>query len=375
MTLDQFPILAANFLDKRYLGTPSAAKRREALENAIAAIATGLTNGAITNPVYVDVKATIARAFEEAWDNVVGEVYTYGGKWESLSRPEYDLYWSMSKPQSHTIAGMLKKIEKSKIDTPMTRDMVAFLKEIGPLGLAVVKLKDMVVKRQPKEDPAAARKAKYDAPDVSASALGEFKALLVKVTEEAYGELLRMLTERNGKLVDRWVELENASQALPFNQRHKSKEGQHADQIAANHPFIYQCVTGTDTGRNQRTYTRNDKADGVVAKVSKEQADQTREYFIYKNLDKIASILDAKGNYKSAMLLDRTVLNGLEGTIRVEFQDGSGFTVKNAVVYVMNSYGTQFNRFPLTFTDVYLPNGARMPRPSEQRMNEVFVKA
>jgi hypothetical protein len=66
-------------------------------------------------------------------------------------------------------------------------------------------------------------------------------------------------------------------------------------------------------------------------------------------------------------------MHGLTGTLVFTFHDGSRFTVVNQVVFVVNDRGTAFNRFPLTFHDVIMPNGKPMGRPSEERMNTIFV--
>jgi hypothetical protein len=44
------------------------------------------------------------------------------------------------------------------------------------------------------------------------------------------------------------------------------------------------------------------------------------------------------------------------------------------VVWSHSVYGKQFMRFPLTFHSPIMPNGTVMPRPSEERMNTVFVE-
>lgn len=66
-------------------------------------------------------------------------------------------------------------------------------------------------------------------------------------------------------------------------------------------------------------------------------------------------------------------MNSLRGTLRFFFTDGSSFVVQNSVVWSHSIYGKAFNRFPLTFHDVIMPDGSKMPRPSEERMNTVFV--
>lgn len=357
LTLDQFPLLTAAF-----------GNRAKYLEQALVAINDGLAKGSIPNPVYAnDVKPVVANAIEAGWRKVQ-EVYLVRGRGNPDAYPDAvrDLCY-YSHPQAHTIPGLLGKIEKLP-KSDVVDAAIAYLREIAPLGRAVVTLKDMAVKRQPKPDAEVERKAKYDAPRVAGTAVGIVKDILTKITDDAYGELVKALIKRHNRIIDIYIDLSEKTKDLRFNQKYNDPDYKalRAIEKEDGSDFLYDAL-------DSRTLQRKPGADEVIEKAATRQADQTREHFIYKNLDKIASILDAKGNFKDAKLLDRKVLSGLEGTIRMEFTDGSRFTVKNAVVYVVNSHGTRFNRFPLTFHDVVMPDGSKMKAPSEERMNTVFV--
>jgi len=63
----------------------------------------------------------------------------------------------------------------------------------------------------------------------------------------------------------------------------------------------------------------------------------------------------------------------MRGEFEARFKDGSSFRLRNEVVFVVNHYGTEFNRFPTTFHDVTLPGGKPMSSPSEERMHTVFA--
>jgi hypothetical protein len=102
--------------------------------------------------------------------------------------------------------------------------------------------------------------------------------------------------------------------------------------------------------------------------------DTIRTEFVHKNFRKIASIVEAKGNFVRGRALSHMIdLAGLTGRLQFEFADGSSFVAQNAVVHVINQYGTQFSRYPLTFHDVRLPGGNPMRLPSEERMNSIFI--
>jgi hypothetical protein len=119
---------------------------------------------------------------------------------------------------------------------------------------------------------------------------------------------------------------------------------------------------------------------GVTEKVFNEKAteiaDDYRRFFVHKNYLKIASVIEAKGGYKTAETLDHSVsLTGMEGTFQFTFKDKSNFVVVNQCVPCISPNGKPFYRFPLTFRRVMLPNGTMMTQPSEERMNQIFVKA
>ncbi len=105
--------------------------------------------------------------------------------------------------------------------------------------------------------------------------------------------------------------------------------------------------------------------------------DQWQVKIVYKNNAKLVSILEKKGIglSKEPKILSAKASSGVfEGEIRIEFTDGSSFEVRNKIVIKQNQYGTVFNQFPTTFHDVVLPNGNKMPSPSEERMNEIFAQ-
>ena len=144
-------------------------KQRERFLAAVQAAEAGHAAGAIANQVYLGAKETINRALETAVDQQ--EISGY-----NLDR------WNWSRPQLHTIAGMVKKLRSD--DNPA---ITAFMKEIAPLGTLFVELKTMVVKRQPK--PVEERKEGYHPPSVTSEAQAKVVALLEQVTQESYNAL------------------------------------------------------------------------------------------------------------------------------------------------------------------------------------------
>jgi hypothetical protein len=113
------------------------------------------------------------------------------------------------------------------------------------------------------------------------------------------------------------------------------------------------------------------------------QAERMQKAFVEKNTDKLASIIEAKGN------IDRLpeILNVschsavIQSNIKFVFTDRSHFTVRNKIVekgsydYRRGSW-KPFYQFPTTFHNVTLGNGKPLPgQVSEDDMNKVFAKA
>ena len=111
-----------------------------------------------------------------------------------------------------------------------------------------------------------------------------------------------------------------------------------------------------------------------VLRLATSDAQSIRDAFIHKNLKKLHAIVDGKGNPLSIEVVREFLrMSGLEGTLRVCFDDGSSFLARNSVVLSHSVHGTPFLRYPLTFHDVVLADGSRMGRPSEERMNTIFL--
>lgn len=110
--------------------------------------------------------------------------------------------------------------------------------------------------------------------------------------------------------------------------------------------------------------------------LAKKDAAAMRDEFIFKVIEKIAPIVENKGNLVGVREVSNTIQVGrLSGMLEVDFADGASFVVDNNVVYSHSVRGRPFARFPLTFHNVVLPGGGRMKQPSEERMHSVFCAA
>lgn len=367
---------------KQYLGGSEGGRswhvKPERFFAAVAKCENAHKEGAIPNQDFKQAKDTLNRAVADAWNAAIGARYTHSGQWESLPREVYEFNWKIGHPELHTAKSKLKRVTETKLRHPMIDDMRTFLTDIAPLADLIVALKDMVKKREAK--PVEEKKEGYQPPPVSTEAQKRVLAVLEAITQATYEDLLNMIFATHKQRLNSFLSLQRLSNSYGYAMqpmewgmgfaaevvRDALKE---SGKTLPSGVFAYSNRSATVWKRRQ------DWQDRLMA-AARRQADEIRTYFVTKNLKKIASIVEAKGNLKDASQISHRVdLQGLTGVLRFTFKDGSRFDVQNQVVWVVNSYGTVFNRFPLTFHNPILADGSKMPRPSQERMNTVFTKA
>lgn len=113
----------------------------------------------------------------------------------------------------------------------------------------------------------------------------------------------------------------------------------------------------------------------IAQRLAKRRADEDREAFIVKNTARVSAIAKLKNNFKDAHLLRVIGGHTYGGEIKFSFEDGSSFLLRNKTIWKRSSGGVVFTQFPTTFHDVVMPDGSKMPAPSEKRMMDVFAVA
>ena len=107
----------------------------------------------------------------------------------------------------------------------------------------------------------------------------------------------------------------------------------------------------------------------VVQKMAVEQADSMQRGFVDKNISKLASIVERKGNLEGDPKIISIGLSGnaippvVVGELEFNFKDGSSFRVRSKVVWQYRygqGRGISFTQFPTTFHDAKLPDGKHM---------------
>jgi hypothetical protein len=107
--------------------------------------------GLVTKTEHDWLKAAFNNAFEKAWQGAVREPFYNTGRWEERTPAEKELDGKLGLyPQTHTVGGYLKKVEKAVVAAgPMRTAMLNILREIVPVGARVVALRDKIGKRPP----------------------------------------------------------------------------------------------------------------------------------------------------------------------------------------------------------------------------------
>jgi hypothetical protein len=386
MQISDFPILtAACATGRSRSGGPARVLTN--LETAIAFLNAGGAAGEIANQNFISAKDSVNRALESAWESIrdFDVMSSHRRRQAGTRMPEKTeaFFDAFMYPQAHTAAGALKRLDKVPAD-PAVDSLRPLLVEIQPLCAAIQSLKDKVVKRQPRTEEER-QAAIYVPPVATTKAAALAQSILEEIAQDAFERLVAQFTDYNLKTladyrlgqeaaladpslmrVEKYDRTPSYSIAWHFTDKSEYKRGVNMARVQVLNRYV--------TDRNPITFVAD--IETKLREDAVKDADHIRKVFVVKNLKKIVAILDAKGddNFLGAEKISYEIsLAGLEGNIRFTFKDGSRFDVKNSVVFVQNSYGTQFNRFPLTFHNVVMPNGQPMKSPSEKRMNEVFA--
>ncbi|MBN3729511.1 hypothetical protein [Burkholderia sp. Tr-20390] len=348
------------------LKTPRAIAR---LEESLRHLSVGLEVGQIPNTHWTEAKQNINGILGDAFsEHVRSTVFGQIKSIEDLPEPVQDLYWATA-PQLHTIGSWTKRMAKFKFDHPLATCIRQFLQEVKPLGDAAEQLKSAVVKRAPK--PAEEQKPRYTPPRASTGAIVKVREALEAITKNSYDKLREGFFSRYKAYVDQYMASEGASDSptRPYDFFVRRKEpNSEAFHIASK------CLEAMPYGSKSGQPRLLPNHEAILHDIAEREATDIRDKFVYKNLSKLASIVDAKDNLASVDVLGYEIqLTSLRGSLRLAFEDGSCFDVQNSVVWSRSVHDKVFLRFPLTFHQVVMPDGSKMKLPSEEKMNTEFA--
>jgi len=359
MKPDDFPKLTACLTGKPY-------RVAEHFKAAVVDMDTALKAGQIPNVRWNEVKQAVNRALEEAFEVQVRDPYFFTRKEESEPEEVLDLCYA-SGPQLHNLAAWDKRMTKFTLDHPAADAIRTFLEEVRPLGEAAASLKDKIVKRVIK--PAEEREPRFVPKKASTASVQLVRSALEAITEDAYVALRQYQAEELTRLLNTYMtaQAESEKRLSPFefymDRSNFDPEG---------YDICGLCTQQIGPTLHAR-YERVPNADTLILEQAERIAKKIQTTFINKNLVKLASIVDAKRNLKSVERACYDIsLRGLRGTLRLTFEDGARCDAQNSVVLSCSSRGKRFLRFPLTFHNVLMPDGAPMKQPSEEKMNTEF---
>ena len=270
----------------------------------------------IPNPVFQEAKDTVNRAIERAWD-VLASQHVHG-RMRELPTEVQEFWWKFNTPSLHTVPGYLKRAEKTKLDHPLRTDTVALLTEMAPLAALFADLKsnNKVSKRQPK--PVEERKDGYHPPTASTETERQVIALLEQITQADYDHLKATILARYTGWVEEYLAL--AAIAADHDQSLSPHDHYLRDRrypLYHQHNVVDPLISSSTGSRiigSRRVYTYTamaDWQDRLLAKATRE-ADDIRNAFVHKNFRKIASILEAKGNYATGTVQSHSIyMHGL----------------------------------------------------------------
>ncbi|MEX3555078.1 MAG: hypothetical protein VB131_00080 [Burkholderia gladioli] len=357
MKPQDFPTLLSS------LKTPRAVAR---LEESLRHLSVGLEVGQIPNTHWTEAKQNINRLLEDAYSEHVRS--TVRGQINSLPEPVQELYWGTA-PQLHTIGSWAKRMAKLKVEHPLATAIREFLQEVKPLGDAAEQLKAMVVKRTPK--PVEEQKPRYTPPRASMDAIAKVREALESITKNSYEELRDGYLSRYKEYVETYMKSEGCSDSPkhPYDFFVRGKE-----RNSEAYHITSRCLETMPYGSNSGQPRLVPNHEAIIGEIAERGAGEIRDTFVFKNLSKLASIVDSKGNLSSVEVLGYSIqLTSLRGSLRLKFEDGSSFDVQNSVVWSRSVKDKTFLRYPLTFHQVVMPDGTQMKQPSEEKMNTEFA--
>lgn len=336
-SLDQYPLINA---------AVSAAKspwQKKSLQTVIETV-NKYTNS-IPNPIFNDAKSALNTAVDVVRDfrGPYQEAFSAAYKYEPA---KYQLDFMYA----NQVAGKVKLATKKKFDNAQ---WFAICAEIVDLYNALMTLKDKIVKRQGRSEE---EKADDYVPPMPTTAVAmKVCAILKDMTDDLTKQYASKLFEqyRSG------VEVRFAS---PKVRGDKNYLPCFADLLLNKVGDKYDSFNGNYTSLKPNWLV-------LLKQEADHDADYAQRMFLYKNVTKLAVIIEAKGDFTHKIIDGRVSSVGFQGEIVFNFADETQFTVRNKVIVNVSVHGKAFNQFPTTFHDVTGLKG----QPSQEDMIEQFA--
>lgn len=365
MPASQYPLIRAALSEKQL----------QRFSERVASLEEAQTRGEIANPIYQDARQSLNRDFQRAWEKHVSHPHIWG---KAMSLPEKLDALTMY-PEVHTAKGKEKKLEKLKgpeYEVAAVAEAMAamrsLLAEMRPLADLVEDLKTKTVKRKPASE--AEVVPGFTAPRAEPASVKYARELFEGVTREACDKLVSAINRGYKLRVEGYLQ-QNPVGEVPQSSVVDYLKAKNRGVVPSDDYSIL-CMAVEVERRPKNPLKMIEGWETALHEKAVSEAKAIQDSFVYKNVRKVASILEGKG---LQMLSDVKVIghsvniSGLSGTFQFSFRDGSSFVATNSVVGSTSVHGKPFLRFPLTFHEVKLPGGEPMKQPSEERMNTVFA--
>lgn len=339
----------------RHLGARRAAQFTQVIDNLEAA----RRAGEIPNARYNDAKLPFSRAVEDAWEAEVIKPFLWNPDYRADPAERQALEALSTSPAPHLIASFDKKA-RALGDRPAGRAVRAFLDEIRPALELMSHCKTIAVKRKPKAAAPLAREV-YSAPAAEGTAMGRVHDALQDITKAARDHLAGLIEKREKRILDLYMAAVQDNALAPEGQRHRNfspLEYSRRINQGAPLPAVFQALLDLteesyDLRKKIILYKPKANAGARLKERAAHQAGDICAAFVERNLKKLASIVETKGEMAAITVAGREVNPaGMEGRLKVSFSDESSFEVRTSVVWSSSALGTVFPRFPVTFHNV-----------------------
>lgn len=136
------------------------------------------------------------------------------------------------------------------------------------------------------------------------------------------------------------------------------------------------CMKLIDVNKSKMGFIENFRLKENAVQLALEEAtdiaDSIKKGFLAKGVNKLATIIENRGDYDSAEKVGLSFYSGaIEGRILIKFKNGDSFSVNTQVVSAINQQGTAYTQYPLTFHNVKLGD-KNFKFATEKWMNENF---
>jgi len=346
--------------------------RLSRVKAALAVLEAGYQNKQIWNVDYKEAKEALIRAVEGAGDVLQSDFLSY---WKEQRRLHGEETWTESVSDVYygfpsglyQLGSFVKKLRK--YDGYLLSEMDEFIEQWLPVAKAIKELKPFIEKGR-KLNPDAKPKDVYVAPRTSTAGLKMIRDALEKVVVHERGKLEDQVAGRYMKAARRFLDGRESSQIVYDFYKRDPEIRPVVDRMVVE--------TGEKSYRRSdpKTFELSGDAEGVAMRAAKGAVKDIVERYLYKNQNKIGSIVERKGGLEKIKVAYGSLAGwGFEGELVCVFGDGTQFTVRNKVVYKMSMRGTDFVQFPTTFHRVVWPDGKRSAMVPEKQMNEDWAKA